>query len=315
MLLHVGDLEEAHDTLLRNPLIKSDPWLISAEIALASIKGHTSRHMKLGRRMVDKDAFAPLHLSELQSSIATNDANAGNKRKASRLCEKSLRSPAENSVAQVAWLRRKQLIQLTPALERNTVTSSEANAWTAAAASKWDVAITEAKRWQVDQPFSSRPAILSGGIAATVLEDFEEAENCSRAALLSNRDDPSIVNNLAFSLAKQDRPIDALDLIATIDGNSCTDTQKICLLATTGLSLFRKKNFYEGRKRYHDAIRAATLLGMKHLAAVASVYLAIEESICDTTVAPQAITVALDSIRHIAPDMQQVFRDKLMRLN
>jgi Flp pilus assembly protein TadD len=68
-------------------------------------------------------------------------------------------------------------------------------------AETWDQALVATRRWFEDEPFSARPAMLGSAIAASAMDDFFEAASIARRGLVSNPDDPGLINNLAFALA------------------------------------------------------------------------------------------------------------------
>src|SRR5205823_4591050 len=65
--IHIGDPEVAHDILKRSEKTKSDPWLLAAEIAAATVAGRTSRLVRRGRGFLD--THPPFQATELASAI------------------------------------------------------------------------------------------------------------------------------------------------------------------------------------------------------------------------------------------------------
>jgi hypothetical protein len=172
---------------------------LAAEIATAAANGKSSRNIKFARRVLELQRHTPFHLSELASALGTLESLSGNIKKGRQLINLSLEQPAENSIAQAAWLERNVGAFLT---RRSGSTGSfEANAWFAWSNSEWDKALHQALLWQADQPFSSRPAILGSHLASTVIEHYDLAVAFADQGLLSNPDDFSLQNNLVFALA------------------------------------------------------------------------------------------------------------------
>ena len=56
--------------------------------------------------MLSESRFLNIHTSELASAVATLELNSSNIKRSKRLFDLSLRSPTENSIAQVAWASR-----------------------------------------------------------------------------------------------------------------------------------------------------------------------------------------------------------------
>ena len=95
------DIEFAHNILRKNYLTKFDPWLASAEIALATIRNRNSRFIKQGLYLINSNNFNPFHLTELSSSIGTVELINGSYKKGKKLFNTSLIAPNDNSLAQL----------------------------------------------------------------------------------------------------------------------------------------------------------------------------------------------------------------------
>src|SRR5439155_5125797 len=135
----------------------------------------------------------------------------------------------------------------------NAIQSSEANAWTSVNNGSWKEALVHAKDWYVDQPFSSRPAILAGYIACTAFDAYADAEQIFSNSLFSNNDDVMLRNNLAFVLAQQGRTEEASEVLIPVDPTNVQGVSLICITATLGLIAFRAQDFELGRKMYRKA--------------------------------------------------------------
>jgi tetratricopeptide (TPR) repeat protein len=273
-LLHLGRKDSAHRVLVNATNIKSDPWVLAAEIATAAAIGRPSKFIKAGRRLLEIQRHPLFHLSELASALGTLESKAGNLRSARRLLELSLRHPAENSIAQAAWVSRK--IGGIWVTGTSPTGSFEANAWLARNASKWRLALAEAARWQADQPFSSRPAIFGSYTASSVTEDYDLAVVFARQGLLSNPDDFALQNNLAFSLAMRGDVVDADRILRDIKQSRLSDVDKVVFEATSGLVAFRSGDAQTGRILYNSAVNQAKRLRNKS-EYVARIYYALEE--------------------------------------
>lgn len=273
--LHIKDLDRAHACFTSSSSLRGDPWLLSGEIAVASIKGRPSRHIKRAKRSLDQEQHSPFHASELCASLATLEAWSGRQRKARGYCEQALADPAENSVAQAAWLERNANVRLPRQFDADQ--STEARAWAAARLGEWTTALESARNWQEEQPFSSRPALLGGNLALN-LGDYEQAERIMVPSAVCNPSDFTLVNNLAFALALQDKADVAQQRLDSVDWASTTVNQQICLTATQGLVLYRGGQAEMGRTRYEEAIRLAQKARSPELEANAKVHLAAEEA-------------------------------------
>ncbi len=289
--LHQGQPDESHWLLANAGGVRSDPWLLAAEIATAAAIGRKSKNLKLGQRFLEAQRLPPFHLSELASAIGTIEALLGNARAARKLVGLSLIEPSENSIAQAAWLARKTGSTYLPPAPPTT--SSEANAWNSARSGLWVAALAEAKKWQSEQPFSSRPSVFGTHVASVALGDHAEAVAFGRQGVLGNPDDFVLLNNLAFALASQDLTAEADHVLSRVNPRQMTPIQQATFQATTGLVAYRSGRAELGRFHYQAAIRLAAALRDKreHLARV---YFAFEELRAGAADAGAARSAALD---------------------
>jgi tetratricopeptide (TPR) repeat protein len=272
--LHQGDKDRAHWLLANAKQLKSDPWILAAEIATAAINGRNSQHIKTARRMVDGQRFRPFHLSEVASAIGTLESLGGSFKAGRKLIEFSLQEPAENAIAQAAWLSRKMAGRYIP--QAQSTASFEANAWNAWKNAKWDQALDEARQWLFDQPFSSRPAILGSYLASAIMRNYPEAIEFARHGLRSNPGDFSLQNNLAVALALQGKSEEASNQVDAIDIDRLSASHHMILLATKGLVEFRSGRPETGRLLYRLAIDQGRRAGDVR-ESLAMVYWALEE--------------------------------------
>jgi tetratricopeptide (TPR) repeat protein len=275
LLLHLGERGQAHRVLADATSVKSDPWVLAAEIATSAANGRSSRLIKIGRRAIETQRHAPFHLSELASALGTLESQAGNDKRARQLIGFSLQQPAENSVAQAAWLQRR-VGGVVPGQFGQQVRSSEADAWRSWQGQKWNLALNEACRWQADQPFSSRPAIFGSFLASVVLQDYKVAMDFAEQGLLSNPDDFTLQNNLAFAAAMGGDVAKARRALARVDVAGLDDRMRVVFDATAGLIAYRSGLPDLGRSLYRSATAAGDRLG-DVTATIARIHFALEE--------------------------------------
>jgi tetratricopeptide (TPR) repeat protein len=313
LFLHIGDVEKAHCVLLGTSAVQHDPWVLAGEMAIADIRSRTSRFAKKATRMLETDSHSPFHLSELAATLATMEAREGNRKKAKKLCGQSLIDPAENAIAQVAWLSRRMGESLGSPPTTAQIKSSEANAWVASALGEWETSLREAKQWHNEQPFSSRSAIFVAHIASMALEDFSEAEQILRQGLTSNQDDATLFNNLAFALIQQGQIDEAADFLEQGSRVKATSRQKVCLTATNGLLEFRSGRIVQGRMLYRLASNLALAQSLEELSCIAKAYHAIEEVRSGTTEAAARKSEALEAVKRLRDPLCKLFTDKINR--
>jgi tetratricopeptide (TPR) repeat protein len=279
LYVHSGDPERAHHVLTAAPATTGDPWLVAAEISIASLAQRTPQFAKTGQRLLESQRFPPFDSGELASALGTLEAKAADLRRARKFLRLSLTQPNENVIAQARWAAKQDIIDVDPALFRSPQ-NFEARAWYRFYEGEWTDALKASKRWLRDQPFSARPAVHSSYIAATALENHEEALRLTEIGLLANPYHPSLLNNKSYALAnlgRFDEAERALDTIAKYSDRNKLGPMKPVLLATAGLICYRRGDHHRGRELYTFAIETAERAADKRLAAKAASFLALEE--------------------------------------
>lgn len=248
-------LDLIHSILRKSPLTSIDPWLASAEISIATIKNQNSKFLKKGIALINSKNIAPLNFTELASSLATVELLNGSVKKSKEFFNKALIHPNDNSLAQIEWASQKDVkLKLTPKSFEVRL-NFEALALDSFYRNNYEDALINAAKWFVDMPFSKRPVMFGSTLASTMLKNQAKAITFLEAGLLSHPYDPQLLNNLAYSLALDNRPDEALQQLEKIKGDLyIEDSTKICLIATKGLVLFRKGFIENGRQFYLDAI-------------------------------------------------------------
>ena len=309
LYVHVGEHDRAHRLLIREERTREDPWLLSAEIAVASKTGRTSRWVRNASSILLKGNFLPHSTSELASAVATLEFSAGFNKKARRLFEMSLQDPSENAVAQAGWASRWMPSLDVDPLVFERQPSQEALAWQSFMKSDWSSALSHCDRWLADEPFSPEPAIKGSYIAETASFDYTLAEKFARGGLQINPNSWVLRNNLAVALALQNRPTKAMRELALI--KPAPPEAKMTLMATKGLIEFRSGNPAAGKTLYEQAILMASGSEHRKERALASLYLAREELISGSTDYAQAMKIAQEwkgtsGMPEIAPMLQAV---------
>lgn len=290
--VHLDDYDYAHELLLRAEPTLSDPWLLSAEIALASVAGRTSRLIKAGKQMLSSGDFDSLHTSELASALATLELGAGDIRKSRKLFRQALLKPNDNSVAQAVWASRQiRDFDIDPNY-LETPYSFEARAWTNYVQADWIKALSESWKWFYDQPFSTRPAVHGSYIASVILEDHEQSAQIAREGLVANPHDFTLLNNLTFALANSGRVSEAEEQFGKIKIPELKPREHIVFLATRGLLCYRRGQLEEGRTLYLEAIKRASGASFATLRSRAALHWAFEELRSNTQAALDAVKLA-----------------------
>lgn len=301
--VHEDEIEKAHFILRRAPTLRSDPWLLAAEIAVASLLEKTSRHIKTGLKQIADTNYNPFEVSELASAIATLEMeNAGN-RQARKLFRQALRKPTENSIAQAEWASHTISSLDIDMREFDVPRNYEALASSFYQKGELDQALTQGKSWILDQPFAISPVLFTGS-TASILDDFDLSERIYKFGLDANPDNTTLRNNLAYVLATNNLPEEAEKELALIEHSSLRISEKITTTATEGLIKFRKGLHKEGRQLYRSAIKIAQDNNEPGYALRALAFLAREEIIAGTEYAKQTFLMAENDAKGFHPTQE-----------
>lgn len=244
-----------HDKLCHNQYVKYDPWLLSAEIAIATMRKRHSKLIKHGKLLIKTGQVKPGGFTELASSIGTTEMLYGSTRKSSEFFQLALLEPNDNTLAQIEWAMQKDKQLRLERCQQDVVINFEADAIEHYYSGEHVLAIEDTANWLLDQPFSKRPVLFGANLACTIMKDQESAIAFLKAGLISHPDDPQLLNNIAYSYALSNRPNMALEQLSMIRSEHNLDTVTgICIKATRGLARFRKGEVEEGRRLYLEAI-------------------------------------------------------------
>jgi Tfp pilus assembly protein PilF len=295
---HYNELELAHDILRKNSKTNSDPWLISAEISVATLRGKHSKFIKKGIELVDSKNLSTFSITELASSIGTIELLSGDRKKSRKMFNKSLISPNDNSLAQIEWVINNKDNSLIDREQINMKTGHnfEAQAIANYHDKKLREALNNTCQWFCDMPFSKRPVIMGSSIA-DILDNRDLSIKFLKSGLISNSNDAQILNNTAYYLALDNKTKEASIYLekARIQGSNKTKIIDICLTATNGLISFREKNYKKGRNEYLKAIKQTEIEKNKYLNRIAILNYAREEFMAKT-----------DKIEAVMPFISQI---------
>ena len=251
--LHCGQNDRAHSLLVAAKELQNDPWLLSAEIAVADLTGHTSRYIRTGREMLASGKHSPRQLSELASAIGTLELSAGKIQHSKGLLTRSLEDPTDNSVAQASWAQR-----TTPELGLGPAYSwvpysFEARAWENAMEGKWEEAMTAARDWQNYEPTSGRAAVFGSWMAAAMIRNYDDAIQIANQGLRADPNKVVLANNLAFAMVCSGQLDAAKRVLQKWPIANLAKEHKPIILATKGLLAFREGDRNSGRELYRRA--------------------------------------------------------------
>lgn len=313
--VHRNELDRAHELLLNSAATPHDPWLVSAEIAVANARKRTSRLLTVGRHLTENDNFRAYDRSELAIALATAEHEAGARQKRIRtLVRQSMLDPTENAVAQAEWLSvRNESLDGVNVKAMDVPCIFEARAQERYQSGDWEKAFENTLLWFEDQPFSSRPAIMAQYLANTVMDDQERAVEIGQRAVRPNPNDPYLLNNLAFSLANTGNAVQARKYIERARQQQIDDEGlQIAVTATEGLIAFRLGDAEAGRKLYAAAEKQATEEGLRREAQMATLYLTNEE-LRIGAVTRQLLDKAISIVKRSNDPMVHLVANRIMK--
>jgi tetratricopeptide (TPR) repeat protein len=281
------DPERAQWILTKTPRTLKDPWLLSSEIAAASVAGRESPLLKFARRLEQGD-FRNEDLTELRAALATAELDSGSFHHGKKLLRRSLKGANENSLAQIQWMDHTRLGNIIDTSMAKPPNENEAAAWRSFFEGRWDDSAAKSLEWFKDQPFSLNAGIFCSYVLADLAGLPEKALGILAIALKANADNPRLKNNLAFSLIQINKLDKAAEVLSSILKDS-DSAEYSTLEATAGLLAFRKGFPDQGRLLYLSAIDRFQREGVLDQAGRAATFLALEEVRSRTPESPTAV--------------------------
>jgi tetratricopeptide (TPR) repeat protein len=283
LFAHYGEVEFAYYFLKKRDITKSDPWLLSADIALATILERESKLIKSGFELLRSNKFSDFSTAELRSGLGTIELLNGSRKKSRDLLKAALSDPNDNALAQVEWVLTQERIFELDVTKFNVKRNYEALALESFNKYEWKEALEHSENWFMDMPFAKRPIMLGSHISSVILDDQKTAESFCRAGLVAHPGDIMLMNNLAYSLALDNRADEALTLIQNISSSHSNEiSSQVCLIATKGLIHFRRSNYDLGRLLYLEAIDLAAKIPNPSYIQLALLNYAREEILCNS---------------------------------
>ena len=258
--IHNKDPEHSLWLLRRSRRLRSDPWLLAAEIATSTMCKKESKEIKYSQRLLSSERDPTIHFSELAASLGEIEFERENIRKARNLFMRALQQPTENAVAQaILFNRQVPHTKLENLIKKHLITprSHEALALIRFKQGAWDEAVREFEYWLDDEPFSSRPAIDASYLAILAIEDHSRAERIALRGLRANPKDPQLKNNLAVVKLHMNQVDDAEKIINRLPATPDDPSSIAILQATRGLLVFRQGHYDLGAQLYLEAAEKA----------------------------------------------------------
>lgn len=277
--MHMGEPDRAVTILNRSGLCPFDPWIASAEIAIAESAGLKSKCISKAKNLVQAENLTQFSRSELTVGVGTMEIKSGSTRRAKALMRQALLDPTENALAQAEWMAYQLGTAITDIaqLGDKVPASYEAQARYLYYNKQFVESLKVLKMWSRFQLLSSQPIILSSFIASACLDDDAEAIRIIDSAMPAIANDPLLTNNYAFSLARCGEVAAATQALRKVKFSVLSEREKFIFCATQGLISFRTGDVEQGRKLYSMAVWGFEQINDLRSAAIAAYFWAAEE--------------------------------------
>lgn len=252
MYLHFDDPDCALSVLRSYPLLRNDPRMLAAEIAISSVAKVNSKYAKQGLLILRQDSHGPLIVSELASVMGTLELENGKHKLARKLFSRSLIDPTENVLAQAQWANERDSKIVIPRSAWEIPHIHEARTLQARQMMDWDNVLKSSSAWLDDEPFSSRSAAL-GSFACFTEDQNNKSEAIATRALVSSPMSVFLLNNRSVVRSYLGKLFDAyqdIEKALETDDNST----RPYLVATLGLLAYRCKKRELGAYCYSNTI-------------------------------------------------------------
>ena len=257
--LDIGDKDVAHEVVVRNEMVKEDPWLLASEISISLVRERFSKYIKRSSGILNSSQFDAFSLSELASTMGTVELLDGSKKRSRDYFKQALILPNDNSFAQAEWAKAHSIpLDITGAKSKQVQRNYEAQSIYKYYRDQYEDALKESVVWLYDMPFSQNAVLLGSEVAYLHLKKYDVAEKIMRIGLKSRPKDVVLLNNLAYCYARDNKLDEAEELLKVIDSLQKDEKKKsteACSKATRGLVAYRRKNIEEGRRLYLEAVR------------------------------------------------------------
>ncbi|MCC2545507.1 hypothetical protein LJY25_03555 [Hymenobacter sp. BT175] len=287
LFVNVNDGEQAIYHLRKSARTKSDPWLVSAHIAASRMINRYSPLIKQGLLLITDKNIAPHSLTELASSIGTEEYGSGGIKKARDFFNIALKRPNDNTLAQIEWIsQRDNQFQFNPLRYNHLVHPFEANALDALEKGLWEEAMINGVKWFFETPYNKQSVYFCIFLLDLIFDMYDEAIEFCKAGLRIHPEDPGLINNMVYlKIMANNTNTKGLDKYLTAfskkDIKSLSNEQRVNYSATIGLVNFRLGYTERGVALYQHAIKLAEDLKQPEIANIAFINLTREIFLAD----------------------------------
>lgn len=253
------------------------PLVLSAHISVSQLRGQTSTYLNQARKSFNRLSKPSLLWSELHMALATQMFYSHDVKRLKKFLKTWHGQHTENAFAQGVWMNHSSDQKIFDPSRHDVKNPHEALAWQAYQAGDWAQAEQYAWDWLMDQPFSSRPAILGSFIGVTFTNNLSLAKKFCEIGLQPNPKEWTLRNNLVVAAAKLgDKELSRLhfDMLPKPDSAS---REFPMWSATQGLVFYGERQILAARQQYDQARRDFRRLKLGFESALATYFQAKEE--------------------------------------
>lgn len=251
LLVHYDDPEKALWILKKTGHSKSNPEILSADIAIRVSCDVGQPDVLTARRLINKYENIPHVVSELAASVGTLEVKSGSLKKGKQHLVISAVAPTENTIAQLKWMSQKHKIIIP--VNDSLVRSIEADAIVHYNQKKYDLCRKSLMRLHEFQPFSDGALVDAGYISFVALDDPEFVMGFSEAFNVQLVGGFSAKNNYIVACIETNNMSEVDVMLQDLYSLAKEDKDKAVLMATIGMYLYRIGDYKGGREQYKNA--------------------------------------------------------------
>jgi tetratricopeptide (TPR) repeat protein len=257
LFVHIGEPDRAIDFIEISDAVRTDPWIMAAEVAASDLVGLTPRWGVKEIKAINDTKRLSIQYSELASALGALEDENGSHKRAKELIKRSLHQPTENSLAQAAWMTthaKRQYISLDAHRQES---AHEFGLIQAVHVKDYKRADRFAWQWLNDEPFSAKAAAHGSYVNSVFTRQYERALAFSERGVFSNPGDEVLLNNKIFALIMLGRLQDAKGILPAVPGQNSDTHRDVYDLALHGLFQFKSGKLKDGRDLYREAVQRA----------------------------------------------------------
>lgn len=251
---------EALKILWASESIRYDPWIQSAELAVADLAGKSTKFSHNAAKRVLNRGIILRNESELATGWVSREiAPKHQTRELVKRLHRTLTDPTENALAQGVWLLDASGVQFRESFPdvKFGDDAYEATALSLIEAENFEEAEKAAQKWYMDQPFQVRAAIELANTNFTYLHNWVKSFQVSKEALKIHNGNWILVNLACISSVYNNDFEEYSKYLKIFENIQNGFEQEAFLLAARGVGDIRRGRYYDGVQNYLKACEVA----------------------------------------------------------